>query len=127
MITRLSFSRVILLCCICVLMARVIAGKVEWHGQNWARACDFFANDLSNARTLPEHCGPKCEQTPGCTHFAWNGWNGGTCWMKHGSVSKDNAFSTSDAGMVCGVLGHNHNHGSNNRRSKYSVILKFIE
>ncbi|CAF1576734.1 unnamed protein product [Adineta ricciae] len=93
----------------------MIAGKVQWYGQNWARACDFFANDLSNVRSLPEHCGPKCEQTPRCTHFAWNRWNGGTCWMKHGSASKNDAFSTSDSSMICGVLGQHHNHVSNNR------------
>ena len=119
MISYLPFSRVILLCCVSVLLTRVIAGKVQWHGQNWARACDFFANDLSNVRSLPEHCGPKCEQTPRCTHFAWSRWNGGTCWMKHGSASKSDAFSTSDSSMICGVLGENHDRVSNNRKSKY--------
>jgi hypothetical protein len=31
-------------------------------------------------------------------------YNGGTCWMKTGAVSKSDAFSTTDQTMVCGLL-----------------------
>jgi len=77
---------------------------IVWNG-NWANACDFRGNDLSNARTNGEQCGPKCESTSGCTHFTWNNFEGGTCWMKSGPVSKNDAFSTGDQGMVCGIVG----------------------
>ena len=70
-------------------------------------SCDFNNHDLSNVRIAPELCGPKCASTSGCTHFTWTGWNGGTCWMKYGPISKSDAYSTSDPTMVCGVLNDN--------------------
>ncbi len=78
--------------------------NINWNGNNWAMSCDFHGNDLSNARVPADRCGPQCEQTPGCTHFTWTQYMGGTCWMKKGSVSKNDAFSTTDPTMVCGVL-----------------------
>ncbi|CAF3980853.1 unnamed protein product [Rotaria sp. Silwood2] len=77
---------------------------VNWNGNNWATSCDFRGNDLSNVRISSELCGGKCAQTQGCTHFTWTSYNGGTCWMKSGTVSKSDAFSTSDSAMICGVL-----------------------
>ncbi|CAF3242816.1 unnamed protein product [Rotaria sp. Silwood2] len=78
---------------------------VNWNGNDWAMSCDFRGNDLSDVRTSSELCGGKCAQTQGCTHFTWTSYNGGTCWMKSGTVSKSDAFSTSDSAMICGVLG----------------------
>lgn len=80
---------------------------INWNGKNWAESCDFRNNDLTNVQVVAELCGPKCERTPGCTHFTWTQWNGGTCWMKQGDVSKEDAFSTSNSTMVCGVLNNN--------------------
>jgi len=77
--------------------------EIQWNG-NWAFGCDFRGNDLSDIRISGELCGGKCAQTTGCTHFAWNTLNGGTCWMKSGSVSKNDAFSSWDQNMVCGLL-----------------------
>ena len=37
-----------------------------------------------------------------CSHFAWNNYNGGTCWLKKGPVSPGSAFHKS--GVVCGYL-----------------------
>jgi hypothetical protein len=31
-------------------------------------------------------------------------YNGGTCWMKTGAVTKSDAFATTDQTMVCGLL-----------------------
>ena len=76
---------------------------IAWNG-NWAMSCDFLGNDLSNAQIPGELCGGRCAATPGCTHFAWTRWNGGTCWMKTGRVSKKDACSTNDPSMVCGVV-----------------------
>jgi hypothetical protein len=77
---------------------------INWNGNNWAIGCDFKGNSLSNVQVLGKDCGGKCAQTSGCTHFTWTKLNGGTCWMKYGSVSKNDAFSTGDSTMVCGIL-----------------------
>ncbi|CAF4109690.1 unnamed protein product, partial [Rotaria sordida] len=77
---------------------------VQWNGNNWAMSCDFRGNDLSNVQIASEFCGGKCAETQRCTHFTWTQYNGGTCWMKSGTVSKSDALSTSDSTMVCGVM-----------------------
>ncbi|CAF0897257.1 unnamed protein product [Adineta steineri] len=77
---------------------------VVWNGNNWAMSCSFRENELSNTLVSADLCGPKCAQTPKCTHFTWTRANNGTCWMKKGTVSKNDAFSTYDASMVCGIL-----------------------
>ncbi|CAF4317443.1 unnamed protein product, partial [Adineta steineri] len=85
------------------LLTDPVVGGIHWN-ENWAMGCDFHGNDLSNVQIRGEQCSQRCAETNGCTHFAWNNWNGGTCWMKHGSVSKNNAFESWDRNMVCGVL-----------------------
>ncbi|CAF0937648.1 unnamed protein product [Adineta ricciae] len=76
---------------------------IHWNG-NWAFACDFYKNDLTDARIPGEQCGGRCAATSGCTHFTSTTYNGGTCWMKHGHATKENAFSTGDRSVVCGVV-----------------------
>ncbi|CAF3678835.1 unnamed protein product [Rotaria sp. Silwood1] len=76
---------------------------VQWNGQTWARSCDFNGNDLSHVEISPELCGPTCLRTKDCTHYTWTTLNGGTCWMKTGSVSKNDAISTNDPDMICGI------------------------
>ena len=66
--------------------------------------CDFVGNDLSNAKVPGEQCSNRCRQTPGCTHYSWTSYQGGTCWMKTGAVSAANAISISDPTAVCGFL-----------------------
>ncbi len=82
-----------------------IVAAVNWQVDNWAYACAFKNNDLtSSSSMLPEQCGPTCVQTPDCTHFSWTPWQGGTCWMKKGSISKSDAYDTFDLNMVCGIV-----------------------
>ncbi|CAF0839181.1 unnamed protein product [Adineta steineri] len=71
---------------------------------NLGTSCDFVNNDFFNARTSKDDCQSKCNTTEGCTHFTWTNWNSGTCWMKKGIVEKDDAFSTTDPDMICGVM-----------------------
>ena len=78
--------------------------SIQWNGNKWAMSCDFPGNDMSNFRTRGEDCGGKCAQTSGCTHYAWNTYQGGTCWLKSGSISKSDAVPRSDVPMVCGVI-----------------------
>ena len=76
--------------------------EINWNGKNWAFGCDFEGRNLKNVQIRGEDCGGRCYATPGCTHFTWTQWNGGTCWLKTGRVTKNDAFTTNDASMVCG-------------------------
>ena len=84
------------------LSGRTVKHDITWNG-NWAFGCDFKGNDLSNVQIPGEQCGGKCDNTLGCTHFTWTTYNGGTCWMKFGVVSKTNAFSVGDQTSLCGI------------------------
>jgi hypothetical protein len=77
---------------------------VNWNGKNWANACDFLGRDLQQAKVPVEQCGPTCARTTSCTHYTWTTFNGGTCFMKQGPVSKLDALVTTDNSMVCGVV-----------------------
>lgn len=99
-----------------LLVTTTFTHAINWNGNNWALWCDFYGNDLTNAATRGEDCGGRCASTPGCTHFTWTNYNGGTCWMKTNVVSKDNAIPKYDQNAVCGVIavtGSNPNPGSN--------------
>ena len=82
-----------------------LAQEIQWQSGGWAFACDFKNNDLMNVKIPGSQCGGKCAATQGCTHFTQTSYNGGTCWMKSGSVSQSNAFYTGDKSMVCGIVG----------------------
>ena len=89
------------------LFFKSISCQINWQsgdGAEWAFACDFDGNDMGNAQIRGEDCGGRCTSTSGCTHFTWTTWNGGTCLMKSGSVSKSDARFTGDDSMVCGVI-----------------------
>lgn len=77
---------------------------IFWEDNNWAYACDFDNNDYRNVESELSECGPLCLSDPTCTHFTWTNFNGGTCWMKKGTVSKSNAYKTWDYSMICGIL-----------------------
>lgn len=77
---------------------------INWNGKDWAMQCDFKGNDLSNVRIAGEYCSTKCRETSGCTHFSWTSYNGGTCWMKKGTVSQSNAVPLNDPTSVCGIV-----------------------
>lgn len=74
--------------------------------------CDFHENNLKNVQSKGEECSQRCLETAGCTHFSWNDYNGGTCWMKTGKVTKENAFYAN--GVVCGI-NNNGNDGDGNQ------------
>ena len=93
------------------------AQAVSWNYDSpnklsWALNCDFTNNDFANAKTNGETCGPRCAQTSGCTHFTWTNYEGGTCWLKKGSVSKSNAFDKYSDNAVCGILDQSTNDGT---------------
>lgn len=71
----------------------------------WSMNCDFIGNDLKNVQMSGQYCGSSCVATPGCTHFTWTDYLGGTCWMKRNSISKENAIFSNNQACVCGVVG----------------------
>jgi len=85
------------------LSDHIVKRSITWN-DNWAFACDFHGNDLTNVQIRSEDCSEQCAQTSGCTHFTWTTHNDGACWMKSVAVSKSDAYSTDDQSMVCGVL-----------------------
>ena len=93
---------------LCILLFIIefisIVKAVNWQPGNWAMSCDFNGNDLSNQKSRGEDCSGVCSKTAGCTHFTWTTNEGGTCWMKQGKVTKEDAFSTSNRNMVCGIV-----------------------
>lgn len=83
----------------------IVNQTINWNGNNWANACEFVGNDLSNVLSTAENCGRLCANTSLCTHFTWTTFNGGTCYMKQGSVTKQDAVSTNNSTMICGIVG----------------------
>ena len=53
---------------------------------SWSYGCDFYKSsgiDFKNISPIRvEYCGGASSTTPGCTHFSWTNWNGGTSWLK---------------------------------------------
>ncbi|CAF1012598.1 unnamed protein product [Adineta ricciae] len=105
--------------CLVILNLFVVTkATINWNGNNWALRCDFRGNDFTNVRSPPQLCGPKCDAVARCTHFAWTNWQGGTCWMKSGSVSKSNAIISSDSSAVCGVKATRNPTSNRNARKR---------
>ncbi len=45
---------------------------------------DFVGHDIANvSASAVDKCTEHCENTPGCKAYSWNGYNGGTCWLKN--------------------------------------------
>ncbi|CAF1161426.1 unnamed protein product, partial [Brachionus calyciflorus] len=57
-----------------------------------------------------------CEETLDCTHYAWSDFEGGTCWLKKGSVSKNDAIPVkNNMNERCGLIFINwQGHWANN-------------
>lgn len=66
--------------------------------------CDFTGQDLKSILTDGSNCGSLCWQTTDCTHFAFNSYNGGTCWLKSGSVTYADAVVSDDESSSCGII-----------------------
>lgn len=99
-----------------VAKLHAIDWKTSSHGI-WAMDCDFRENNLKNVRSKGEECSQRCLETSGCTHYTWNNYNDGTCWMKKGQVSKEKAFSAN--GVVCGINGDNSSGHSSSGGGNY--------
>jgi beta-glucanase (GH16 family) len=85
----------------------VVLNNIIWNvdsstGSKWAIGCDWRGNDLASVQVSGDRCALSCATTAGCTHFTWNKYNGGTCWMKSGQVNGNDAMNTGDSSFVCG-------------------------
>ena len=78
--------------------------KIDEHQIICALGCDFSNNDLKNVKINEKDFGLKCKSTNKCTHFSWSDFNGGTCWMKMGNVSKRKSIVSSNFSAVCGLV-----------------------
>lgn len=78
--------------------------NIQWTEYNWAMSCDFIGNDMFNVQITRGECSIKCGDNSSCTHFTWNTYLGGTCWLKSGTISKSDAVPTKDSTMVCGII-----------------------
>ncbi|CAF0854776.1 unnamed protein product [Adineta steineri] len=54
-------------------------------------------------KTRAEDCSSKCTSIAKCSHFAWHSTESGTCWLKQGLISKNQAIPTSDPNRICGI------------------------
>jgi hypothetical protein len=81
--------------------------SINWDPDDWAMQCDFENHDFANENIEGSQCRGLCARTCGCTHFTWTSYNGGTCWMKYGAVSKSDAYNVSDTSQVCGIVVRN--------------------
>ena len=70
------------------------------NGIQWAENCDFDSHDLYSTLSNGQDCGGICANDGICTHFVWTNYNGGTCWMKHGT----NLQPKQSANSVCGYV-----------------------
>jgi len=76
---------------------------IQWM-DNLAFGCDFAGRNFTQEPNSSLGCGLRCAQVPGCTHYHWSLHLGGTCWMKNGTVRKEEAYETGDGAHICGVL-----------------------
>ena len=99
---------------IILIYISIVKAQINWQsgqpaGTVWSSACDFTGSDLSNQQVASSSCAQTCVNTQRCTHFSWTSYNGGTCWMKSGSVSKSNAIYNGNNAMICGIIPSNVN------------------
>ena len=100
--------------------------SINWQPGNWAFGCDFDVedNNLGWKDGPGSECGSYCQSKSGCTHFVHvSNQYGERCYMKKGSVSKNDAIDTGDQSMVCGIIIRYNN------RSQYFfniLILSFF-
>ncbi|CAG0882306.1 unnamed protein product, partial [Cyprideis torosa] len=76
--------------------------KLNFGDNNWARGCEFPGNDFKILQIPGEHCGQACADDARCTHFTWNTYKGGTCFLKEGQAS--DIVCNNDTSFVCGQI-----------------------
>ena len=124
-------KQIIIFCLILNTIQDLLAQGINWQagegGVSWALACDFSNNDMGSAQVSGEKCGMTCINTQGCTHFSWNNYNGGTCWMKKlSTIQKSNAIFNNNYDMVCGILYPSSNSPTGTSTSPSTSIINTL-
>jgi len=76
--------------------------SLKWFN-DWSDNCDFPGNDLWSVKSKPDDCIVQCAAYPRCTHFVWTS-SDKICWLKSGSVTKDDAVEKPLSSGRCGLL-----------------------
>lgn len=76
----------------------------EWQDVNWAYGCKFDRKPLTRKLSTSTLCSQLCSEIEDCTHFTWNKYRGGTCWMQTGVISKIDAIEVDDKEVLCGII-----------------------
>lgn len=87
---------------------------------SWANDCDLNGNDfkrLNNTRS--ELCGLRCIEEAKCTHFAWAGIDGGTCFLKENrktiiEIEATLTVMASGSARLCGFVNNRINNTNTN-------------
>ena len=93
-------------------------------------SCEFEGNDLSSVSSVDSFkCMTEiCRNNKECTHYTWTSKNGGTCYLKMGSVSKSEArfkdlYKTHPESWMCGI---DHTKGKPDRSDRGLSIEDFL-
>ncbi len=82
--------------------------RIQQDGTRIASNCTFLSTpDLTNRLSARLACADECRSTHGCTHFVWNGYDNGTCWMKEKYVSQYDAspvIVSAGEESLCGII-----------------------
>jgi uncharacterized protein YkwD len=71
----------------------------------WANNCDYYGQDIYSVQGIPDVCGDLCADDSACTHWAWNNYNGGTCWLKSGTTATISTYYGAGCGYVIDRFG----------------------
>jgi hypothetical protein len=77
---------------------------ILWEKENWAYGCDFISGNLTMSKTERKMCSKKCYETEVCSHYIWSEVDSGTCWLKYGTVTKNDAFHVNNNATICGLV-----------------------
>ncbi|XP_037038179.1 endochitinase At2g43610-like isoform X4 [Bradysia coprophila] len=98
-------------------------------GFSQQQSCSITSNQDINLPDLAvrsgqpqESCCSICQSTPGCKGFAYNGYEGGTCWLKAGTgplIYKEN--------VNVGILGSTASGGACSIRSNQDINLPDLQ
>lgn len=82
------------------------ANPINWKGKNWAFGCDFYQSNFVSLHTSTKDCEKTCQKNSDCTHYTWTfEGDGGSCGLKGGSVTREDAFSIDNKNVLCGIVG----------------------
>jgi hypothetical protein len=88
--------------------------EILWQQERYSTSngisCEYEGNDLSSVSSVSSSkCILEiCRNNKECTHYTWTSQNGGTCYLKTGSVSKSDAkfkdpYTTYPQTWLCGI------------------------